>query len=175
MLTSSTLSIVSAGAAPGHYDETTWNEGAPKHVEEKGKAANPWIVYAASKVRVSTLSNFTYKSKCSHPIQTLAEKAAWEFIETAKPSFDFVAVLPTLNLGPFVHDVPTKAKLTSTLGVFAATLGNPNADTSGKFAGNWVDSRDAALLHVNSLITPAAGGQRIIGAAGVYSWQDVCG
>jgi len=153
VLTSSTLSLTSAGGAPGTYDETKWNEGAPKHVEEKGRESNPWIVYAASK--------------------TLAEKAAWEFVNTNKPSFDFVAVLPTLNLGPFIHEAVTREKLGSTLGVFVSQLNSATPDTSGKFAGNWVDARDAALVHVKSLITPAAGGERVIAANGVYSWQDV--
>lgn len=62
---------------------------------------------------------------------------------------------------------PTKDKLGSTLQVFANTL--PTGETSGKFNGNWVDVRDAAMAHVLALKTEAAGGQRIIAANGAYT------
>ena len=36
----------------------------------------------------------------------------------------------------------------------------------------WADVRDIATAHVLAATTPAAGGERIIIAAGPYKWQD---
>lgn len=54
-------------------------------VEAKGKEADAFSVYSASK--------------------TLAEEAAWDFVKSAKPSFDLSVVLPVYNFGPFANPV----------------------------------------------------------------------
>lgn len=65
--------------------QTDWNNASAKAVEEQGKKASPFTVYNASKA--------------------LAERAAWDFVERERPVFDLVAILPTYNLGPYIHEV----------------------------------------------------------------------
>lgn len=78
-------------SAPSTYllnaptSQTDWNEHSPKIIEENGKNSTPWAVYDASK--------------------TLAERAAWAFVEREKPTFDVTAIVPTFNIGPYIHEV----------------------------------------------------------------------
>ena len=60
-------------------DETHWNINSPKEVEEKGDIASPLGIYRASK--------------------TLAERAAWKFVEDNKPEWDLVTINPPLVFG----------------------------------------------------------------------------
>lgn len=71
--------------APAKFSEKDWNEYSPAQVEEKGKDAAPADAYRASK--------------------TLAEKAAWKFVEDNKPKWDLVTLCPPLVLGPIMHQV----------------------------------------------------------------------
>ncbi len=81
MVTSSTAATSSLG--DGYVvTEKDWNEYDPRIVTEKGKDAPGSSVYRASK--------------------TLAERAAWEFVEKHKDEikFDLVTILP-----PWVYGV----------------------------------------------------------------------
>lgn len=60
-------------------DETSWNINSPKEVEEKGDNATPLGIYRASK--------------------TLAERAAWKFVDVNKPEWDLVTINPPLVFG----------------------------------------------------------------------------
>lgn len=136
------------------WDETSWNTASPELVEAKGKAADGRSVYAASKV--------------------LAERAAWDFIAKEKPSFDLTSILPTMNFGPYVHEVTKEKGIGSTAQMVLGSLTSPNGgDTSGQLAGTWVDVRDVAAHHVLALSTEAVGGERILSVGGIYAWQDV--
>ena len=66
-------------------DETHWNINSPKEVEEKGDNASPLGIYRASK--------------------TLAERAAWKFVDDNKPEWDLVTINPPLVFGvsTFLH------------------------------------------------------------------------
>lgn len=37
--------------------------------------------------------------------KALAERAAWDFVEKEKPSFDLSVINPVYNFGPFIHEV----------------------------------------------------------------------
>lgn len=115
-----------------------WNERSPKTLADKGKQTSPWEVYSAAK--------------------TLAEKAAWDFIEKEKPSFDLTTIIPVWCWGPFIHDT-TQRGVGSTPAIFLDTFKTP--DGSGKLMGDFVDVRDSARLHVLSLKTEGATNQRI--------------
>ncbi|KAI0041413.1 NAD(P)-binding protein [Auriscalpium vulgare] len=129
------------------YDEASWNTIA---LDAKlDKDSSPWLVYGAAKTR--------------------AEKAAWDFVSDARPSFDLVTILPTFNWGPFIHKVGKT--IGSSPGVFLSTF--PAGDTSGTTIGDWVDVRDTAELHVLALETPALGGERLATTNGLYAWQDI--
>ncbi|KAI0043694.1 NAD(P)-binding protein [Auriscalpium vulgare] len=151
LITSSAVAIhnldypnVKAGTA---FDETSWNTVALD--AEVDRDSSPWLVYNAAKTR--------------------AEKAAWDFVEAANPSFDLVTILPTFNWGPFIHKVGKT--IGSTPGVFLSTF--PTGDTSGSTVGDWVDVRDSAEVHVLALETEALGGERLATTNGLFSWQDL--
>jgi nucleoside-diphosphate-sugar epimerase len=79
---SSCAAVLQQTSSPATYDETSWNEPAIAEVREKGAAASPFVVYRASK--------------------TLAERAAWDFVEKNKDAigWDLVVLNP-----PFVWGV----------------------------------------------------------------------
>lgn len=151
VLTSSALAVSVTGNEGDIFDESIWNKDSPALVEAKGKAADGFSVYAASK--------------------TLAEEAAWESVKSNKPSFDLAAVLPVYNFGPFGKKVVKGTSAPSTVGMFQRTL-SPG-ETSGKVAGDYVDVRDSALGHILALSTAEAGGERIILSHSNFTYQDL--
>ena len=78
-ITSSFAAIVNPDSHPEVYDESVWN---PLTLEQSAKG-DPATAYRGSK--------------------TLAEKAAWEFVEKEKPNFALSTLNPPLVLGPVVH------------------------------------------------------------------------
>lgn len=96
VMTSSAAAIVSNSPPPGgRWSETDWNTSSPQEVEEKGKGATVSDMYRASK--------------------TLAEKAAWDFVNAAGMPWDFVALCPTLVYGPVIHEVEQPDKLNASM------------------------------------------------------------
>lgn len=148
------VSMVDYRASPDkawNLSEVDWNESSVGRVNELGLASQPSDKYAASKI--------------------LAEKAAWKFVETEKPSFDLVTVLPVVVIGPFIHQIASKDKLlNSSIGIFTKYL---SPDSSPKQGVNYVDVRDAAKIHTLALSTEAAGGERIFASGGNHCVQDI--
>jgi nucleoside-diphosphate-sugar epimerase len=81
ILTSSVAAVREDTAVPRAFNESNWNNSAVETVKTKGAAAGPVLIYLASK--------------------TLAEKAAWEFVDAhkSKISWDLVAINPPLVFG----------------------------------------------------------------------------
>ena len=81
VLTSSAVSVFEWVTEPRVFTESNWNNAAVEVVKEKGSATDPFTVYMASK--------------------TLAEKAAWEFVDAnkSKISWDLVALNPPWIFG----------------------------------------------------------------------------
>jgi nucleoside-diphosphate-sugar epimerase len=81
VLTSSIVSVFENVTEPRVFTESNWNNAAVEAVKAKGSAADPHTIYMASK--------------------TLAEKAAWEFVDANKSriSWDLVALNPTWIFG----------------------------------------------------------------------------
>lgn len=71
--------------SPHTFTEEDWNTYSPAQLEEKGKDVAPADAYRASK--------------------TLAERAAWKFVEENKPKWDLVTLCPPLVLGPIEQQV----------------------------------------------------------------------
>lgn len=74
VITSSFAAVVDTSKpVPTKFTEDDWNEFSPKTLEEKGKDVSPVDAYRASK--------------------TLAERAAWEFVEKHKPDWDIATMV----------------------------------------------------------------------------------
>ncbi|KAF7304069.1 D-lactaldehyde dehydrogenase [Mycena indigotica] len=151
VVTSSVAAVLSMLDKPKVFDERDWNDQAVAEVAEKGKEANNGSKYRASK--------------------TLAERAAWKFMEEHKSQigWDLVCLNPPLVLGPVIHAVSSPDALnTSALMMWEAFTKPGKAVGSGSF----VDVRDLATAHVQALMNEPAGGERIIVCAGPFCWQD---
>lgn len=143
-----------AGGPPYRFTEEDWNTYSPEVIKEKGADAPGSDKYRASK--------------------TLAERAAWEFCEKNKPSWDFATINPPLVLGPIMHQVESPEKLNTSVANFWAYVEGKKTDDDLKApAGNWVDVRDVAQAHYLALTKPEASNQRFIVSAGPFSGQDV--
>ncbi len=84
-----------------------------------------------------------------------AERAAWRFMEEAKPGFDLVVINPFLVIGPsYTRALNESNKLLAdmTKGVYPGVLA---------LAWGFVDVRDVARAHVLALETPGASGRYI--------------
>lgn len=97
VITSSTAAIFTAGNAPRTFTEADWSEDSVKEVETKSTAASPAATYRASK--------------------TLAERAAWQFVESnkGKVGFDVVTLNPPYVRGPVLHDVSRSKDLNTSM------------------------------------------------------------
>jgi len=135
VLTSS-VAATNKGAVGGDWtaDETVWTD--PK--------APKLSVYAQSK--------------------TLAERAAWDLINTSDGATSMATVNPALVLGPV------------TSGDFSESIQVVERLVSGRVPGlprlgfNVVDVRDVADLHIRAMTDPKAAGERFI-AAGQFAWM----
>ncbi|RDL35762.1 Uncharacterized protein BP5553_06374 [Venustampulla echinocandica] len=140
-----------AGHQPGYiYTEADWN---PMTANE-AHGADPVAAYLVSK--------------------TLAEKAAFEFVETQKPSFSIVTVAPPLVYGPLLHGYESMSKLnTSSADIYRLFNGSSKEVPDTVF---WacVDVRDVAKAHLLAYQTPTAANQRYIISAGSFSYQIFC-
>ncbi|KIJ56315.1 hypothetical protein M422DRAFT_150365, partial [Sphaerobolus stellatus SS14] len=72
---------------PKTYDESVWNNNAVDIADKEGCRTHPGQIYRASKV--------------------LAEKAAWEFVDSHKDEIDWylITLFPSLIFGPIIHEV----------------------------------------------------------------------
>jgi dihydroflavonol-4-reductase len=87
--------------------------------------------------------------------KTLAEKAAWDFVEKEKPAFDLVVINPFLVIGP-----SHSAGINTSNQLFVDLL---NGTYPGVINLTWgfVDVRDVADAHVRAIETPSAKGRYI--------------
>ncbi|CAE6491132.1 unnamed protein product [Rhizoctonia solani] len=159
VITSSVVSITDSmyeRKIPGTiYTEDDWNTLSIKEIEEKGKDASGSEKYCASKV--------------------MAEKAAWDFVEKVKPTWDLVTCCPSLVLGPILHQVSHPSALNTSIATLYNFIHNRESITKEALLTpnyNFVDVRDIALAHVRALQVEEAGGQRFITSSAPFCWQD---
>ncbi|KAF8601895.1 NAD-P-binding protein [Ceratobasidium sp. AG-I] len=137
------------------HTEAHWNETILNVVKEKGDKATPTELYTASK--------------------TLAEKAAWKFVDDNRDeiNFDLVAMLPSYILGAPIKVVDSRDELTST-NIVLSTIRTPrpNSDLTNK-AYTVIHVKDMATLHSNSFSRADAAGHRLLGMGADASWQDL--
>ncbi|KAA1477465.1 D-lactaldehyde dehydrogenase [Dentipellis sp. KUC8613] len=156
VLTASCACVLKPGIV-GKWDETSWNEPSILEVQEKGTKAPGIAMYRASK--------------------TLAEKAAWEFVETHKGEigWDLAVLNPPFVFGPPIHEVTSLDSLnTSMLDFFKAVVkGAKTNDELASQGSALIDVRDLGLAHVLAAQKAEAGGERIIVSGGPFFWQEL--
>ncbi|KAF8601877.1 NAD(P)-binding protein [Ceratobasidium sp. AG-I] len=133
-----------------------WNESVLKLVEGKGDSALMLDMYTASK--------------------TLAERAAWNFIEENKATigFDFVTVLPNYILGAPLNPIGSRDQLTST-NLILSSLPKLRSDHElSDVAYSCIHVRDMATLHTAAFCRPDAAGHRILCTGADATWQAIC-
>lgn len=109
----------------------------------------------------------------------LAEKAAWEFVETHKPGFSLVTICPTLAFGPVIQPLESLGDLNTSSqrihGFISGDFKSQIPDTGASFF-LWIDVRDLALAHVkameNQLITQY--NKRYLLTAGYFTNKEIC-
>ena len=137
VLTSSVAAIFETKESKSYYDESDWSDPESK-----------------------TISHYS-KSK------TLAEKAAWEFVEKEDHPFELAVINPALVIGP---------SLSSDLGesnkaiVMVATGKMPVAVP---LQFGYVDVRDVATAHILAMQNPASNGERFALAEKDLWYKDV--
>ncbi|KAF8608331.1 NADPH-dependent methylglyoxal reductase-like protein GRE2 [Ceratobasidium sp. AG-I] len=147
VVTSSFASVVdqSQGDRPGYaYSEKDWN---PITYEQSQK--DPSAGYYGSK--------------------KLAEKAAWDFIENEKPSFDLVTLCPPMVYGPVIQEVKDMGSLNTSSAAFYSVFSGQAKELTQPGVWLWVDVRDIAEAHVAAIEKPGAGNQRFLISQGTFN------
>ncbi|KAF8206881.1 hypothetical protein K438DRAFT_1577352 [Mycena galopus ATCC 62051] len=155
VVTGSVVSVMQIEPKPRVFTEADWNAQAIKAAEQgRAGALEVRLSYAVSK--------------------TLAERAAWDFVEKHKSElgWDLVVLNPPFVFGPTIHDVPTPSTLNTSARQFYNILNKESAPEMLRKANSWIDVRDLGRAHVLSLLKEAAGGERIIVTAGKFVWQE---
>lgn len=143
-ITSSFASIINAANHAKVYSEEIWNP-----VTREQASVDNATAYRASK--------------------TLAEKAAWEFVEKEKPGFELSTLCPPLVLGPVVHYFNSLDAInTSNVRVRDMIQGKCKEKLPPTGIFIWVDVRDLALAHVKAIELPEAAGKRFLITEGYY-------
>ncbi|PYH82076.1 ketoreductase [Aspergillus uvarum CBS 121591] len=149
VITSSFAALVNPDGHPDVYSENQWNPVTYKEgIEDRAKT------YRASK--------------------TLAERAAWSFMEEEKPGFSLATICPPYVFGPPIHVPESRAALNTSNTHFAMLMhGGWQEKLPPTGAWLWVDVRDIALAHVRAMEMPQAGGKRFFITAGHFDMKEV--
>jgi nucleoside-diphosphate-sugar epimerase len=141
-ITSSFAAIVNPNNHKEVYNEDVWN---PVTMEEAMK--DPATAYRGSK--------------------TLAEKAAWDFVEREKPNFSLSTLNPPFVFGPVVHYLNSLENTnTSNQRILSIMQGKMKEKVAPTGTWIWVDVRDIALAHIRAIELPESAGKRFFVTAG---------
>jgi nucleoside-diphosphate-sugar epimerase len=100
--------------------------------------------------------------------KTLAERAAWDFVEQEGGGLELAVVNPAGVLGPVLGP-----DYSPSLDLLKRML-DGSVPACPKFATGYVDVRDVADLHLRAMTEPAAAGERFIAVSGHSLWvRDV--
>lgn len=101
--------------------------------------------------------------------KAFAERAVWQFVSDQKSTFQMSSVIPNMNFGPPVGNLPL-----SSTGKSIPDLLSNEANPDLYFpTQHFVNVRDCAKLHVAALLDPSQAGKRIFACAAPYDWNDV--
>lgn len=99
--------------------------------------------------------------------KTIAEKAAWEFIEQDSSGLELVTICPGAILGPVLEkDFGTSANIVIKL-LDGSSPALPN------IGFDMVDVRSVAELHILAMESKNAANQRYVGSSGYFSFPEV--
>jgi dihydroflavonol-4-reductase len=96
--------------------------------------------------------------------KTLAERAAWDFVDRKGGSLELAVVNPGGVFGPVLGPE------LSTSGILIKRLLNREVPALPRMSFALVDVRDVADLHLRAMTDPAAAGDRFLGVAGPTLW-----
>ncbi|KZO93926.1 NAD(P)-binding protein [Calocera viscosa TUFC12733] len=99
--------------------------------------------------------------------KTLAERAAWKYVETESPPFELTVIIPPMNWGPKLYGASAK----SLDWLDKLMKGDETCFSMPPFY--IVDIRDDAKLHVLALSEAEAGGKRILAVGNPHGWNEV--
>ena len=126
VLTSSFAAMADTLEEKDSFDETDWSDPNKKGIQAYGKS------------------------------KTLAEKAAWDFMSSDKPSFTLTVINPVGVTGPSLSkDIGTSNSIIS-------QMINGNIPGTSKVHIGFVDVRDVAAAHVTAMLNKKTDGERII-------------
>ncbi|KAF8753806.1 GDP-mannose 4,6 dehydratase [Rhizoctonia solani] len=132
VVTSSFASIVdlSKGNRPGYiYSEKDWN---PITYEDSQK--DPVSGYYGSK--------------------KFAEKAAWDFLESEKPSFKLTTICPQWQVyGPALQEVKSMSNLNASSSAFYALFSGQQKELKNAGVWFWTDVRNVAEAHIAAFVS----------------------
>lgn len=101
--------------------------------------------------------------------KTIAERAAWTWMEQQGQAFELVTICPGAVLGPVLG--PDRS---ASIDIIARLL-EGSVPGLARFGWPLVDVRDVAALHLLAMTHPGAAGQRYL-AAGDFAWMsDIAG
>lgn len=106
----------------------------------------------------------TAKAPAYQKSKTLAEKAAWAFIEQEGKGMELAAINPVAVMGPVLG-----ADYSHSIYLIKNLLTNKMAGCP-KINAGFVDVRDVADLHLRAMVDPAAKGERFIATGGESIW-----
>lgn len=156
VITSSVMTLYEPKKGRYVYSEADWFDTAPKLLQDQGVNATGGIKYIASKV--------------------LAERAAWEWVERKRPSFQLVTVLPPWVWGKSVTANPEHIRPEASSFHLLQAISRANAGTMDAkeylFPTQFADVLDVAEGHIKALSVPAAAGERFTLRGGFITWQD---
>ncbi|KAJ5415199.1 hypothetical protein N7465_003894 [Penicillium sp. CMV-2018d] len=130
------------------------NRKSPPYFTYTGADWNP-LTYEES-VDPATNAIIAYRGS-----KKFAELEAWKYVEEHSPTFDIVALCPPMTFGPVVHPVAHVDKLNESNAMLwkIANGENPLPVARVPF---WIDVRDLAIAHVESLFREDVGGKRYV-------------
>lgn len=104
----------------------------------------------------------------------LAEKAAWDFVETEKPLFVLSTVNPVFVFGPQAFDEMVKDNLNTSSEIINNILKLTSPDDEiPSFTGYAVDVRDVADAHIVAFEKDEAKGKRLFLTSGGWTEQTI--
>lgn len=139
ILTSSTVSVATRDLPPGKaaFDEDDWSDN-------DHPTATP---YSRSK--------------------TMAEQAAWDFVQKQAPTMQLTVINPGFVLGP-----PLDGQYGTSIKVIERVL-SAKDPMLPRFGFSTVDVRDIAEMHIRALERPETVGERILGVSGFLWFSEM--